>query len=353
MKKKKKRDKKIKELKHKKSLKGAYLKKYPNLFVHGKYANIELIREIEDICYKIDLRNLEEKISKMFQDHKCLIGNKFLTKYQQNTSNVCYENYKEDLYLSMVSEKYKDNTPYVELENTILLLIYNALKESGSWNKYMPIHHVLVRSYKGNFVILVNGFHQHKSSFGNGFYTTESKHIKISEGNESQKYRVALSMHALERIFSRTFRSSLDSDINKASYPLLLYRFSLLGDCEPIKINGEWATAIYTTYNNGPDTPDSLPHKIAYELLDRTEGFKILCGYCPLGFCKDDFVHCKTLLSPGMRGTPEEKLINSLEDFEEKNKFRKIIADPQFTEDHMELYKYFQNNGCHVIKYLE
>jgi hypothetical protein len=161
-------------------------------------------------------------------------------------------------------------------------------------------------------------------------------------------------MHALERVFERTYRCSLDDDLSKAQYPAFLYQFGLYSEVKAVKMSkGEdWGAAIYANYKRGPDTPHSLAHKISYEILDRMKNFKLLCGYCPIGFCKDEFVHFKTLLAPGMRGTPEEKVLKEMEDRSLKRKYEGMLSDVDFTEDHIELYRHLQNNGCLIVDYL-
>jgi len=350
--KKKKRDKRLKSQRHQRSIRDAYLKKYPNLIVKHHYASIDLIHEIEGVCHQIDFRNCDKEIKEMLIDHKNLVSKKFINKYSQKPEEIINE---EDHFnfSAVATEEYCEYVPYIELENIILILIYKCLEESGAWSRFMPIHNIIVRSYRGDFLIFANGFHQHHSSFGKGYYTEKHVYVELpNEDGKIKKYRVAMSMHALKRIFERTFRCSLEEDLNKAQYPLFLYQFGLYSECRSVKMSDGWAVAIYATYHHGPDMPHSLAHKISYELLGRMDEFKMLCGYCPIGFCKDEFVHLKTLLSPGMRGTPEEKLIQSIKDRKQREKFERMVSDIQFTDEHMEVLKFFQNSGYHVVEYL-
>jgi len=79
-KKKKKREKRIRENKHLHSIRGAYLKKYPSLFVYNKYASLDLVHEVENICKVIDFRQCPEKKRQMFSDHKTMLSHRFNKK---------------------------------------------------------------------------------------------------------------------------------------------------------------------------------------------------------------------------------------------------------------------------------
>lgn len=356
-KKKKKREQKIKLHRHHKSVRDAYNKKYPSLIVEGRYANIDLINEVKQICQSVDFRMcFPNDVLTMLHDHKKTSSNRFMKKY--SLKSVLPENKKDEDdfgFESEVQENHCNYAPYIFLEEIVLLVIYTKLKESGSWNKFMPIHHIGVSSYRGDFKIYVDGFHQHHSEFGKGYYTEKPLYIDIpnEETGELKKYRVAISMHALERIFERGYHGALEGDLAKAQYPMAMHQFMFLNEVRLVKMSQgkEWGIAVYSTFKQGPESDRSLPHKLAFEILHRMKGFKLLCGYCPIGFCKDEFIHLKTLLSPGMRGTPEESLILSIEDKKEQKRCQNLISENQFTDDHIELYKFFQSSGYHVIEY--
>lgn len=357
-KKRKKRAARLKKKKHSKSLRDAYLKKYPNVFVKQMYASIDFVEEIWDICRRMDLRDFPEDLEVRFRDHKNMPSRRFISKYSLDKDEN-EESHRDDPFgfRAVAEEDYCKYTPYIKLEDQILLSIYRSLRESGSWDKFTPIHNIVVRSFRGDFVVIVNGFHQHHSAFGKGYYTDIPTYIEIpGENGKSEKFQVAISMHALQRVFERTFSHSLgDDELKQAKYPLCLYQFGLYSESRivPLANGEEWGAAIYINYRRGPDHPDSIAHKVAYEILHRMERFKILCGYCPIGFCKDEFVHFKTLLSPGMRGTPEDKLLRKMEDRKERDKFESLVSNGEFTDEHIELYKFFQNSGLHIVEYLE
>jgi hypothetical protein len=237
-------------------------------------------------------------------------------------------------------------------ENIILTCLYEMLKENGVWQRFMPVHHIVVRSYKGDFVVFVDGFHCHRSPYGKGYYTEKQKYIKIPNGQDIRQHQIALSVHALERAYERGMKRVTENKVQGALRPALLYQFANCMDFVPKNMGGNWYVGVYETYTQGPEVPNSLAHKIAYELLDRMKNFKILYGYCPIGFCEDDFVHLKTFLSPGMRDTPEFALIESIQDEQTRRKFKNLIERNDFTEDHIELYKFLQNNAFHVAEYI-
>lgn len=355
--KKKKRKMEQKKIKHFDSIHNAYSKRYPNLCIyHTGNADINLVNEIEKVCKKYDFRKCDSNTRLMFEDHKKLPHKKFLKKYIVNYNekeNESLDNGYVDFY-SIAADDHCKYVPYVYLENQLLLFLYKHLKESGFWSQYMPTQNIMIKSFRGDFVIFVRSFYRHRSSFGNGYFTEKRIFLEIptEEDGEKKRYQVAISEHALQRSFERVFKRTSDKDLDSAKYPMLIYQFGLYNEYRLVKKGDEWLVAVYATYKHGPEDINSFPHRVAFEILDRTENFKFLCGYCPIGFCKDDFIHLTTLLSPGMKGTPEKTLIDSIKEKDIRKKYESLLSNSVVTDDYLEMLKFFQNAGYHIVEYL-
>jgi len=169
-----------------------------------------------------------------------------------------------------------------------------------------------------------------------------------------------MSMHCLDRMYERMHRKNQDEgsrkDTIEAISPSCLYSMCHNTILESIKLSdGSDGVSVKIQFSKGDQQYfGSLPHKLAYEILHQPYDFRFLVGYCPIGFCNndDEFIHLKTFLTPGMKGTPEKELLNNIEDKKQKIKYKGWLEDNEIISDHFEMYKYFQTSGCLVVDYI-
>ena len=168
--------------------------------------------------------------------------------------------------------------------------------------QYIPYNDVLISPKEDEFIIIFDALLRHKTEWGYVYYSQLKPKIVIDES----EYIVAFSRHAVERISERCV-GQYDQYAGAGD------AFAFLSNCSkfdmiPQGSNGN-SNYLITFYDM------CSPGFAAYDYLkgvkDDVNGDREYCyrvGYCPISL-NDGFASSKTLLTPGMRGTPEDYLL--------------------------------------------
>jgi hypothetical protein len=185
------------------------------------------------------------------------------------------------------------------LGELILQRIPDQLKEA-----YLPYHCIDVECgipRPKAVRVRIRSLHQEKSVWGTVYYSRRCPKLTI----DGQQLTVAFSDHAIRRIAERTV-------YDWKTYNGLGDVFGYVENCvyfeDCTQVLGQPAFAIYNRCAEG-----FFSYTYAEQVLKSIEpGVKYFyrIGYCP-AVIDSDFVKAKTLLVPGMRGTPENDLVDS------------------------------------------
>jgi len=317
-----------------------YINKYPQFIVESLYADIELIKGVKSIAASIDFRTAPLFVKMMVQDIKRMSSKDFVEKYAEDLG---FDKYKENNdfdernSLSYIENNIKYNYVYCYIENYLMDIFNKELRKNGLWDKYMFFHYVHLYYYRGIFKIIVDGFHIHYSHYGPAYYPKDPLTVKIRE----KTYSLAISKHAMERIFERIGNSSWGIYILMSSAKVSHLK---LGNDDGISISFGFSKEHQSSFN-------SYPHRLATELMGRIPNkFDFLCGYSPVGYCSDNFIHLKTFLQPGMASTPENALLKSKCLDKKTGLLYRDLVNKVYCDEHIEMLKFFHNNGCLQIR---
>jgi hypothetical protein len=189
----------------------------------------------------------------------------------------------------------------VEFTLTLGELLYQELPREVL-DRYSPFHCVyLLYGQPGPDQILASfrSLLTAKTSGGTAYYSRRKPTLNVG-GDERI---VAFSQHAIERICDRTVG-------NWRSYAGSGDAFAYLNNCvffEACEVrSGE---ILFTFFNEC--SPGFFSHTYAQEVvgeLDPRQRYYYRVGYCP-AVVEGDLIKAVTLLTPGMRGTPEHEIL--------------------------------------------
>lgn len=184
-----------------------------------------------------------------------------------------------------------------------------------------------------------------KTQYGTAYFSPHKPVLEIGGG----QWIVAFSDHAVRRICQRTVGSW-------ESYLDLGYAFSVMYDTvyfEPWRTSHEEkGFVVYKEYAH-PDPKDSLIRSIVGH-HDSTKRYFYRVGYCP-AVVDNGFLRAKTLLLPGMTGTPEYArcLRRSITSHEKRAELQQQVGNLAFSEltkpSHLNLVKQFHDSGIPQI----
>ena len=337
------REKKLRKQKNIDRTNRLYNEKYPKLYVSSDYADVEFVNAVRFFVSKIDFRDFPSWMKCLYHDLKVLDEKEILKKHSDRINyflDKSKDNDDKDEYLKQIRKSVYIGQIYCMMEYFIWNMIYKYLKDNGMWDKFTPENHIFVTFYRGDIKVCVNSFHSHRNSFGLGYYPENAPKIEI----RGKEYILAVSLHAVKRMHSRIGGvSSQDLMAPYGMYSLMTY-----ADFTPIQLtNGSDAVKIEISYNRSEQsTIFSYAYKLAFEIYgDIPNKFKFLCGYSPIGFCSDDFIHLKTFLEPGMLGTPERVLFKTVS-YKDSIYYKDLLQNSSISEEYTEMRKFFQENDC-------
>jgi len=340
------REKEVKKRKEELKVVKTYNKKYPKLIVEDKYADIELVQFLKSFARDYDFRKCRSGLRMIMSDFHRLPHKELISAYNQDLMDIGKElhgDFLDEGYVEEVSKSLKSNQIYGFIESVILHLLWAKLEEAGLWSKYMPNHYINVQCYYGDIMIFVDSFRAHYSSFGCGYY---SSHNPLKIEIKGQEYTVALSSHAIDRMCERI------GTVDPALQPLHTHYTIDAAKTKYVQLTDGSDAICFEHYFTGKhqDHLMSFAHALAYKLYGYVpDEFYYLCGYSPIGYCKDNFIHLKTFLEPGMNDTPESILFKiCLKN--EKIRFKDILRKDHIDNEYMELRDFFHTNGCDQIR---
>jgi hypothetical protein len=246
-------------------------------------------------------------------------------------------------------EKYYDQFLLFKMGDTV----FEQLKNKNILLNYIPYSHVNIMPIDKEFLVIFRALLKHKSKFGTVYYSSLKPTIKI----DNKEYIVAFSRHAIERICER---SIFDWKTFLGANDAFLY----LERCikyDLIEESGGYDKKYFITFYE-PCSPESGNMVYVNKVLNEIEINTDYCfriGYCPIQI-NDNFACAITLLTPGMKGTPEDLLIkNSDLSYEDKIRIRNNVQDMISKKiwdekQNFEAIKWFHQNGIpQVLKIKE
>lgn len=211
--------------------------------------------------------------------------------------------------------------------------------------RFMPFNDVFVEFRDRAIVLKFSSLLTAKGVGGTSYFSRRRPTVEF----DGQKYIIAFSRHAIERICERVNPRYIE-------YAAAGDVYSLFADCvyvEPILLHGgQPAFVLYATCGIPPFTSYRVyvENVLGETNVDPAKGkcyYRV--GYCPVAI-EGEFAKAKTLLFPGYTGTPEYGLImRSGLTREEKDRLiemtRMLDANQVLLEENYEAIKWFHNNG--------
>jgi hypothetical protein len=272
----------------------------------------------------------EEKIFKLMKE----IG-----VHEVSRELVKYDNTREKLYNKFLIFKLGDT-------------VFEQLKKKNILLHYIPYTHVNITPIDKEFLVIFRALLKHKSKFGTVYYSSLRPTIKI----DNKEYIVAFSRHAIERICERAI---LDWKTYHGANDAFLY----LERCikyDFIEDSGGYDKKYFITFYE-PCSPESGNMVYVNKVLNKIEintDYCLRIGYCPIQI-NDSFACAITLLTPGMKGTPEDLLMkNSNISYDDKIRMRNNVQDMISKtiwkeKQNFEAIKWFHQNGIPQVLKVE
>ncbi|MFH2003361.1 MAG: hypothetical protein ABIK27_01235 [Bacteroidota bacterium] len=236
------------------------------------------------------------------------------------------------------------NSTFTHLTTKIGQTIYKKLLDRGILLSYIPFNDANITPSGKEFIVTFDALLKRKTNWGTVHYSPLKPKINV----DGQEYIVAFSKHAVERICERTvgYWETYNGSGDCFAYLKKCKKYDLL-----TMEHGNNEQQFITFYETC--APNFASYTYLEKVIDNIEPGKSYCyrvGYCPLGF-QDGFACSKTLLTPGMSGTPENHLIkNSNLDNAHERKLRNAVQDviskkQWVATGNLEAIKWFHDNG--------
>lgn len=223
-------------------------------------------------------------------------------------------------------------------------IVFSILKQKNKLLQYIPYNDVVITPVGDEFKIIFDALLRHKTEWGYVYYSQLKPKIIIDDN----EYIVAFSRHAVERISERCV-GQYDQYAGAGD------AFAFLSDCLKFDVipqgsngNRNYLITFYEMCAPGYSTYGYL-EGVKDDVNDYKE-YRYRVGYCPISL-SEGFASSKTLLTPGMRGTPEDFLLkkSDLEKSEEieirKSVERMIMKKIWAFEQDFSAIKWFHDNG--------
>lgn len=283
---------------------------------------------------------------------------KFYIEYKK-TPPVNYDEFLK-LIIKCYGKVTYTNIPEFEIIYGINIIIYDQLLQNNLHKNYIPYQGFIYLPVGGKCKVKFLSLRREKSRYGTIYYSHHRPKINI--GNEEKI--VGFSRHSIERIIDRSIYG-IDSYIGYSEVTKLLFDNIYF---ELIEVDGK---KLVTFYDDGFAWPDeeecsiNVIDELSKYILgnnyneDESCSYYYRVGYMPLGI-SEKFATGITLLLPGMRGTPEYKLLQKSKIY--KNDAGLIAKNLQNTpklnqlwqsKSNKEFLKFFHENGVKQIVKLD
>ena len=304
------------------------LKEYPNFHYRDYDKEIvseRFVKEVKEI-----LNNLDFNDSSLFD----LIEQGFLKMMKVDGFLKAQNLLKIKLSDKSINDKIRRNA-----ENHTLIAVgfalFKKLEQKGLLESYFPYNDVAILPKPPEFTDFIVTFE--------GLLWKKTQYV-------------AFSKHAIERICTRYVDDWKLYDCAGAVFDLLnnYINFELIQTTYNDEV--QYFLTLYDSMEEGCPAYHYLANIL--EDYDINKKYYYRIGYCPIGF-SGNYASAKTLLAPGMRGTPEFiRMKESGLKFSEQKKFEKL-ANLQLKKlcfsDHSyyDALRWYQDNGVSQVVQLE
>jgi hypothetical protein len=239
----------------------------------------------------------------------------------------------------------KNETVRVAFHFLISDILFKELAKQNLLEKYIPYNSVYITPEDNQFFVSFKGmFSQKIVNYGTIYYPSHKPTLEIN----GKKLIIGLTTHAIHRISERCV-------YDWRTYGGAGDVFTFFNNCENFELikdekrnRDQYYFSIYEKCTKGFFS-ENYP-KMILDRIDSTKVYYYRIGYCPIAV-NGNFACGKTMLPPGMRGTPEDKLLKESNlSREEKSKiyksaenaflFSNLVSSHDFTG-----LKWFHDNG--------
>lgn len=317
---------------------------------------IKLEKDKNKISFRVEPFN-KDIISEEFVDEvtKCLqemrLNNRDLFNLGEEQFFKLMKKHGFDYALAAVLSQFEDaniNLFQQHFNCKIGDLVFKRLRDKNLLFNYIPYSNVDIIPRGNEFIIIFRSLLRHRSKFGYVFYSSLKPTVTI----ENESYIVAFSRHAVQRICERTVFDwqSYSGSGDAFAYLERCIKFDVITNIE-----NKFGKKLITFYELCMPGFSNMTY--VEEVLKHSNNDKEYCyrvGYCPIGL-NDNFACAITLLTPGMKGTPEDYLIkNKNLTYENERKIRNDIQDIISKKVWVEkrnfgAIKWFQENGIEQV----
>jgi hypothetical protein len=222
-------------------------------------------------------------------------------------------------------------------------IVYRELAKMGLIESFVPYNDVRITPIGTDFIVGFNSLLWEKTSRGRIYYSPIRPKMEIN----GKQWTVAFTRHAIERICDRCV--GLWKVYAGASDAFgLIYYCSLFHACKSPHFEKDQDFITFYAECRRGFCYEYIDGVLEDYNLDKSYFYRV--GYCPIGF-SGNFASAITMLSPGMRGTPEYNLLeNSDLSTKTKRRFKKQIKTSinwiKFANSgNFEAIKWFHTNG--------
>lgn len=267
----------------------------------------------------------------------------------------------EDLF-SLIEKSIKSDNEEIhvkaimEIARLIGTIIFKRL--NPQFIKFFPYNLITAVPVENRISVQIRCLCKKKSKYGTIYYSEHNPKVIIN----GEKKIVGFSRHAIERILARSFYETSNMYVHFTETSKLLIHNKFY---EVIKVSGQEFISFYDAgyeilqSSKNVDSAEDIARVVLGKSFDDHLQYYYRIGYMPLGIV-DEFASGTTLLTPGMRGTPEYELLKSsnLSYRERETIEEKINNHPGSIcriniEDNLSILKWFHDNGIPQVVQLD
>lgn len=220
--------------------------------------------------------------------------------------------------------------------------IYDYIDGAGKFRTYLPYcdAQVIIDKAGKNFAVYFDALLSRSTPDGRMYYSKNMPKVII----DKQEIKISFSRHAIERICERTC-----GKMNYCGMGDAFNYFTNLVSFESCYLPNNQPAVSFFDYCAPKFFSGSYVKQVLGEKVVE-EKHKYRVGYCPVDFF-DGYAKAITLLTPGMRGTPEYKVLKQAKlnrqeklDIEESANNSAKLCDLAETQDFRAI-KWFHDNG--------
>jgi len=182
--------------------------------------------------------------------------------------------------------------------------IFELLRRAGQYERWIPYHDIEVLPNLRRFVVRFSSLLSARTPGGRRYFPSHKPKVTV----RGKDYTACFSRHAIERLCERAVGDWRDYAGAGDAYALIAKTKWF----EPTHVDYrgriQYAFAVYQACFKGFVSGWYTEEVLGVET--ENDRFLYLAGYCPIAIF-DSLAGATTMLSPGMRGTPEAKLLTA------------------------------------------